>query len=43
MTTTDTWDTTGYGQQAGDTHPIGMYSCLNLHLKQICSSTGGYF
>ena len=21
-----TWDTTGYGQQAGGTHPTGMYS-----------------
>ena len=24
----DTWDTTGYGQQAGGTHPTGIYSCL---------------
>ena len=23
----DTWDTTAYGQQAGDTHPTGMHSC----------------
>ena len=22
-----TWDTTGYGQQAGGTHPTGMLSC----------------
>ena len=22
----DTWDTTGYGQQAGSTHPTGMHS-----------------
>ena len=24
----DTWDTTGYGQQAGGTHPTGMHSLL---------------
>ena len=24
----DTWDTTGYGQQAGGTHLTGMLSCL---------------
>ena len=23
----DTWDTKGYGQQAGGTHPTGMLSC----------------
>ena len=23
----DTWDTVGYGQQAGGTRPTGMYSC----------------
>ena len=23
----DTWDTTGYGQQAGGNHPTGMLSC----------------
>ena len=23
-----TWDTTGYGQRAGGTHPTGMHSCL---------------
>ena len=23
-----TWDATGYGQQAGGTHPTGMPSCL---------------
>ena len=23
------WDTTGYSQQAGITHPTGMHSCLN--------------
>ena len=23
-----TWDITGYGQQAGGTHPTGMLSCL---------------
>ena len=23
----DTWDTTGYGQRAGGTHPTGMHSC----------------
>ena len=22
-----TWDTTGYGRQAGGTHPAGMFSC----------------
>ena len=22
-----TWDTTGYGQQAGGTHPTGMHTC----------------
>ena len=26
----DTWNTTGYGQQAGSTHPTGMHSCLQL-------------
>ena len=25
--TRDTWDTMGYGQQAGGTHPTGMHSC----------------
>ena len=24
----DTWDTTGYGQQAGGTHPTEVLSCL---------------
>ena len=24
----DTWDTMGYGKQAGGTHPTGMHSCL---------------
>ena len=24
----DTWDTTGYGQQADGTHPTGMHSCF---------------
>ena len=28
--TPDTWDTMGYGQQAGSTHPTGMPSCLIL-------------
>ena len=23
----DTWDTMGYGQQAGGTYPTGMHSC----------------
>ena len=23
----DNWDTTGYGQQAGGTHPTGMDAC----------------
>ena len=27
QTSRDTWDTTGYGQQAGGTHPTGMYTC----------------
>ena len=22
------WDTTGYGQQAGGTHPNGLFSCI---------------
>ena len=26
----DTWDTTGYSQQASGTHPTGMHSCLSL-------------
>ena len=25
----DIWDTTGYGQQAGSTHPTGMHTCLS--------------
>ena len=33
----NTWDTTGYGQQAGDTHPTGMYSCLYFSLKLLKS------
>ena len=24
----DTWDTTGYGQQAGGAHPTGMHTCF---------------
>ena len=28
----DTWDTTGYGQQAGSTHPTGMHSCFSADL-----------
>ena len=24
----DKWDTAGYGQQAGDTHPTGILSCF---------------
>ena len=24
-----TWHTMGYGQQAGSTHPTGMFSCVN--------------
>ena len=24
----DTWDTVGYGQQAGGTHPTEMHSCM---------------
>ena len=23
----DTWDTMGYGQQVGGTHPTGMHTC----------------
>ena len=30
----DTWDTTGYGQQAGGTHPTGMYSCFQDMIKK---------
>ena len=26
----DTWDTMGYGQPAGGTHPTGMHSCLKI-------------
>ena len=26
-----TWDTTGYDQQAGGTHPTGMLSCLQFY------------
>ena len=26
----ETWDTTGYGQQAGGTHPTGMHSRLSI-------------
>ena len=26
-------DTTGYGQQAGGTHPTGMHSCIVMFLK----------
>ena len=26
------WDATGYGQQAGSTHPTGMHSCCHLSL-----------
>ena len=28
--------TTGYGQQAGGTHPTGMHSSSNLHLNSFC-------
>ena len=30
--TPDTWDTTGYGQQLGGTHPTIMFSCFQLFL-----------
>ena len=30
----DTWDTTGYGQQAGGTHPTEMHSCLSKCLPK---------
>ena len=30
-----TWDTTGYGQQAGGTHPAGMHSCFLMFLSLI--------
>ena len=26
-------DTTGCGQQAGDTHPTGMHTCLNRNIQ----------
>ena len=29
----DTWDTTGYGQQLGSTHPTGMHSCSFISLS----------
>ena len=33
----DTWDTTGYGQQAGGTHSTGMLSCpLNVSKITTC-------
>ena len=28
----DTWDTMGYGKQAGGTHPTGMIFCLQIVL-----------
>ena len=28
-----TWDTTGYGRQAGGPHPTGMLSCLCLSVS----------
>ena len=31
----DTWDTTGYGQRAGGTHPTGILSCLIISSKQL--------
>ena len=30
LPTRDTWDTTGYGQQVGGTHPTGMHSCSKI-------------
>ena len=32
----DTWDTTGYGQQAGGTHPTGMHSFFLSLFCDIC-------
>ena len=29
-------DTTGYGQQAGGTHPTGMHSCFILLIQNTC-------
>ena len=31
----DTWDTTGYGQHAGGTHPTEMLSCWNCFMVMI--------
>ena len=37
----DTWDTTGYGQQAGCTHLTGMHSCLNsMWIKKVWLPVG---
>ena len=45
-----TWDTMGYGQQAGGTHPTGIHSCycnevvakvIFLHLSVILFTGGG--
>ena len=30
----DTWDTMGYGQQAGGMHPTGRHSCFLLKCSQ---------
>ena len=38
----DTWDTTGYGQQAGGTHPSGMYSCFQKLFYNTLSCTTGF-
>ena len=32
----DTWDTMGYGQQAGGTHPTGIHSCFFLVQRLDC-------
>ena len=31
----DTWDTTGYGQQAGGTHPTEMHSCCPCQINHM--------
>ena len=34
QTPQDTWDTTGYGHQAGSTHQIAIHSCSVFFLLQ---------
>ena len=34
----DTWDTMGYGQQAGGMHPTRMFSCTKMSRERLCKS-----